>query len=612
MKASMHGQSRVPAIVVAFFMVGVLVVSAPAFGAEIPDPGGAADLPTETTLEYPPLPVLDTHRIYGGSDAQNPGWITALFRNGSFICTASLIDPQAVLTAAHCVDSPGTYSVRIGVEYLYGGGVTRNVSGVYIHAGWHGNFNDTDLAVLALDSPVTTLPVATLNATGEWPELAQVQLVAGWGQYNEGSPPAPFLQAAAVYATSGMDGRFDPNWCDLDPAAMTVGGMFCFGGPTDPDVNVCSGDSGGPVFGWPTPSASSGDFTIYGVVSYSPAFCGPTPWDSKAQSVGGHHAWISSVVDCIKDPDIAAGTGSVVVYDPVGGGVSVVDVNGSGDGFTCPSASGTVGGADTVGTAYLGGPEPGVDDVLFYSSVTGRFQFGSVSVPDGSGHRDLDVFVDVTGTRGWSHVITGDYNGDGTGDVLFYRASDGLLRFYTTTASGRFIPLTPAYFGTRGWTHLVVGDYNRDGSDDVMWYRARDGLLRFYEVTDAGEFRAITPAYFGTRNWTTIPAGDYNGDGSDDVLFYRGDGLARFYEVDASGTFRALGAAFSPSSGFTEIESVEFTPGTAGVDLAWYHAGSDVLAATRYNTNNVVNLWAPRSTTVYGDNLTIATGGFPR
>jgi uncharacterized protein YkwD len=112
----------------------------------------------------------------------------------------------------------------------------------------------------------------------------------------------------------------------------------------------------------------------------------------------------------------AVGTGSVVVYDPAGSDVHVVDVNGSGVGFTSPSVSGVVAGADTVGTAYLGGPDARVDDVLFYSSVTGRFQFASVSAPDGSGVRGLDVFVDVTGTRGWTHVITGDYNGDGTGD----------------------------------------------------------------------------------------------------------------------------------------------------------------------------------------------------
>jgi hypothetical protein len=300
--------------------------------------------------------------------------------------------------------------------------------------------------------------------------------------------------------------------------------------------------------------------------------------------------------------------GSVVVYDPAGGDVFVVDVNAAGDRFTNPTVSGTVSGADTVGTAYLGGPEATVDDVVFYSSVTGRFQFASITAADETtGHRDLDVFADVTGTRGWSHVITGDYNGDGTGDVLFYRASDGLMRFYTTNASGAFIPLTPAYFGTRGWTHLVAGDYNGDGSDDVLWYRARDGLMRFYEVTDSGEFRALTPAYFGTRSWTAIPAGDYDGDGTDDVMFYRGDGIARFYEVDATGTFKALGVAFHPSSGYTQIESVEFTPDTPGVDLVWYRPGSDLLVATRYNVNGVISLWNPQSTSVYGDDLIIAT-----
>ena len=304
--------------------------------------------------------------------------------------------------------------------------------------------------------------------------------------------------------------------------------------------------------------------------------------------------------------------GSVVLYDPDDVEVFVVDVNAAGDGFTAPMASrpGLSASADTVETAYLGGPHPGVDDVLFYSSVTGRFQFTWVSEPDWYGHRYLFVFVDVTGTRGWTHVVAGDYNGDGTGDVLFYRASDGLMRFYTTSATGKFTPLTPAYYGTRGWTHLVAGDYNSDGSDDVLWYRARDGLMRFYEVTTGGEFRAITPAYFGTRNWTSIPAGDYNGDGSDDMMFYRGDGVARFYEVDATGTFRALGAAFNPSSGFTQIEAVDLTTGTPSVDLAWYHADHDLLAATRYNVNGVINLWAPASTSSYGDDLIIATGSF--
>ncbi len=309
---------------------------------------------------------------------------------------------------------------------------------------------------------------------------------------------------------------------------------------------------------------------------------------------------------------VLAGASSVITYDLASGAVFVVDVNATGDGFTTPTVSGTIADADTVGTAYLGGPGTSGDDVLFYSSATGRFQFASVSTPDSSGHRDLNVFVDVNGTQGWTHVITGNFDGPCTpADVLFYRASDGLMRFYTTSSSGVFTPLTDVYWGTRGWTHLVVGDYNNDGSDDVMWYRATDGLMRFYEVTSTGTFQALTPAYFGTRNWTTIPAGDYDGNGTDDVLFYRSESLARFYEVDATGTFHALGTAFTPGSGYTQIEAAEFTPATPGVDLAWYHAGTDQLRATSYDTNGVTNLWSPQTTSGYGDHLTISTGVFP-
>ena len=288
------------AVLVAAFMIGALAVAGPASGAEDPEQDDADDPVAESTLEYPPLTEEFSPLVYGGYDAVNPGWITALFDDGWFICTASLIDPQVVLTAAHCVDGPGTYSVLIGEEFLYASGIRRTVTDVYVHPGWGRNFNDTDLALLVLDSPVTSVPVARLNTTGAWPEWAQSLGIAGWGEYYEGSGVSSFLQAGDVFATSGMDGTYDASYCDLDPAAMTVGGMFCFGGPVT--VGSCSGDSGGPVFGWSTPSANSGDIVIYGLVSYGPTHCGVNPRDDKAQSVGGHYDWIMSVVNSITGP----------------------------------------------------------------------------------------------------------------------------------------------------------------------------------------------------------------------------------------------------------------------------------------------------------------------
>ena len=89
----------------------------------------------------------------------------------------------------------------------------------------------------------------------------------GWGEYYEGSGESLLLQGGAVHATSGMDGPYDPYYYDLDPWAMQPGEMFCCGGPVT--VKACHGDSGGPIYGWPSPSASSGEFAYRRATSVS-------------------------------------------------------------------------------------------------------------------------------------------------------------------------------------------------------------------------------------------------------------------------------------------------------------------------------------------------------
>jgi putative cell wall-binding protein len=314
-------QSSLLAIAAAALTAVALTVVDPASSAESSDQDNTDDRVAESTFVYPPLPNGFSPLVYGGHDAVNPGWITALFRDGSFICTASLIDPQVVLTAAHCVDdpdnTPGTYNVTIGAEYLYAQDIRRTVTQIYIHPGWGGRFNDTDLALLALDYPVTSVPVARLNSTAVWPEFAQPLTVAGWGRYYEGSGAAQYLQAGDVYATSGINGPSDPLYCALGTAAMGEGGVFCYGGPVD--VSACRGDSGGPIMGWSTPAASSGDIVVYGVVAYGPTDCGEL-FDDIAQSVGGNYDWIMSVVDSIAGPPDPPDAVDVVI---LGGEIAV-------------------------------------------------------------------------------------------------------------------------------------------------------------------------------------------------------------------------------------------------------------------------------------------------
>lgn len=220
------------------------------------------------------------------------------------------------------------------------------------------------------------------------------------------------------------------------------------------------------------------------------------------------------------------------------------------------------------------------DLLIYYDRDTGRFQYLEVS---GSG--SVSVIYESTISKGWSHIVPGDYDGDGRTDLLFYRATDGAMGFYTVDLGVGLQALTPSMSGTRGWSQLVAGDYDGDGADDIMWYRAADGLMRFYSVEPGGVFRAMTAAMYGTRNWSLIPSGDFDGDGADDVLYYRkGDGLYRFYDVSSRGTFAAKSPAAYMSPGWQQVVPADLDA-TNGTDLAFYQPGK--ITAARFKPSGI-------------------------
>jgi hypothetical protein len=236
-------------------------------------------------------------------------------------------------------------------------------------------------------------------------------------------------------------------------------------------------------------------------------------------------------------------------------------------------------GIDVVWGGYLGGSSGA--DILLYDRDTGWFEFRTV---DGSGL--TSPFWEALGTRGWSHVVPGDYNGDDIADLLFYRASDGLMRFYTITAGGTFRAMTPVMYGNRGWTQMIPGDFDANGTDDLMWYRASDGLMRFYTVTSTGRFTPMTPVMYGNRNWDRIPSGDFDADGRDDLMYYRStDGLYRFYTISAIGRFTAISAVGYTDTGWNQILAGQFDTGS-GADLVFYKSGA--IRALGYSTTKLV------------------------
>lgn len=266
------------------------------------------------------------------------------------------------------------------------------------------------------------------------------------------------------------------------------------------------------------------------------------------------------------EPDVVPTTGDkLIAYQPASG--IIFDLGGAGwTGKAVPQASLIWGG-------YLGANAG--TDLLVYGDDSSIFNFLAL---DGE---SWTVFDSAEGTAGWSHIVPGDFDGNGVTDLLFYRSRDGLMRFYSIV-EGAFLPWSDAVYGTRGWNQIIPGDFDGDGGDELLWYRSQDGVTRFYDVSPDGQLSAMTEALDGTSGWVHIPSGDFDGNGTADLLYYRPrDGLSRMYTVVEGSRFLPIGQAFYLEPGLSQIVVGDFGS-QSGDEVALY--GGDTLSLSRFES----------------------------
>ncbi|MER7759870.1 FG-GAP-like repeat-containing protein [Streptomyces sp. NPDC097619] len=149
---------------------------------------------------------------------------------------------------------------------------------------------------------------------------------------------------------------------------------------------------------------------------------------------------------------------------------------------------------------------------------------------------------------------TGDYNGDGRGDVAWlYDYGDGQIKLHTALGSGSGKFGTPfiSYTSKAGsWNAsnmtLQSGDFNGDGRDDLAaWYDYFDGhdtLFTFTSNVRGGfnpPFGSHTQKAGGwEREKSKFVTGDFNGDGRDDLaaLYGYSDGSVKMHTFTAAPT----------------------------------------------------------------------------
>ena len=231
-------------------------------------------------------------------------------------------------------------------------------------------------------------------------------------------------------------------------------------------------------------------------------------------------------------------------------------------GFTDNSAHAGTGAADNswqiASTGDFNGD--GITDILWRNSTTGYLTewlgTSNGSFTDNSAHAGTGA-----ADNSWQVAGTGDFNGDGIDDILWRNTTTGYVTEWLGTSNGSFSDnVTHAGTGAadNSWKIAGVGDFNGDGTSDILWRNATSGYVTEWLGSTTGAF-SDNSAHAGNgaadNSWQVVSIGDFNGDAVDDVLWRN---TTTGYVTDWLG---------SPTGAFTDNSA---HAGTGAADTSWH------------------------------------------
>jgi len=163
-----------------------------------------------------------------------------------------------------------------------------------------------------------------------------------------------------------------------------------------------------------------------------------------------------------------------------GDGVETPGLYRQSDGFVYVRHTNTQGNADLE--FFFGNPGDvplvgdfdgdGRDSVSIWRTAEARIYIIDELGEDGKGLGAADYFFDLDDTT--LAPFVGDFDGDGTDTIGFYRPSDGFVYLRNSNDAGEAD--LSFFYGNPG-DRILVGDWDGDGDDSVGVYRPSDGRL---------------------------------------------------------------------------------------------------------------------------------------
>jgi subtilase family serine protease len=181
----------------------------------------------------------------------------------------------------------------------------------------------------------------------------------------------------------------------------------------------------------------------------------------------------------------------------------------------------------TPQTMYLGTSDPassiqgtgdfngdGLGDLLWQNGTMGEVSLWLMSQATGVSYTTANI---GSADSSWSIRGTGDFDGNGTSDILWSQPTTGATALWLM--SGGWVVSTPLLPSVQSpWSIAGTGDFNGDGITDILWRQPQTGanavwlMYQGFPVEDVSLPSLASP-------FVALGAGDFNGDGTSDILW---------------------------------------------------------------------------------------------
>ncbi|MEQ8272931.1 MAG: trypsin-like serine protease [Deltaproteobacteria bacterium] len=264
--------------------------------------------PPEAPQESPVEEGVGKSAIVGGqstSISQHPWQVSVGSTNFGWFCGGSIIAPDWVLTAQHCIEGTSVSTLRIAAgvtrrSSINGSAQVRSVDQLLPFPGYIEPERGRDVALLHLSQPlsfngnVQAIPIATAgDAMNGLTDPGVNAIVSGWGTLRSGGSSPDTLQEVTVpivsqdQANQAYGGGITSD--QIGAGLLGVGGR-----------DSCQGDSGGPL----TVPDGNGGRLLAGVVSWGFG-CADARFPGMYARVSSFSAWIQSNVSPNVPPTVS-------------------------------------------------------------------------------------------------------------------------------------------------------------------------------------------------------------------------------------------------------------------------------------------------------------------